>query len=233
MVIWTENPLDQFSDNMQAGWTGSTGPSSNTAPRSGLLKTGIPKKRSPTQKQRSSKRKRRDRGTFHTVCVRECDGYFWPISFATKRKNFTAHKRVCENSCGVPVKLFVFANPGQIAPDMVDLSGRSYNSYPFAWLYQSKYYPECKCSPHPWEAASIDRHRTYARLKKEGKLQRFLQRTSALRRVSAAQPKRRADKKGKSSTLVRNRSSEVTERRSRWRTEFIGKTKIITLVPED
>ena len=40
-----------------------------------------------------------------TVCVRMCDGYFWPISFATTDDNFEQDQSVCENSCSSPAKL--------------------------------------------------------------------------------------------------------------------------------
>lgn len=113
-------------------------------------------------------------GTYRTVCVRTCDGYFWPMSYSATSMQFDLHAAACQASCEAPARLFYYANPGQEPIDMVDLAGQPYNTYDFAWRYQSAYDAQCKCRPHPWEPAAIKRHETYARLQKEGKLAAYL-----------------------------------------------------------
>jgi hypothetical protein len=103
-----------------------------------------------------------DGGTHRTVCVRLCDGYFWPISFSTDSDNFERDTRVCERSCSAPTRLFIHENPGQDLEQMVDLKGNPYTRLRTANLFRSNFDESCKCNAHPWEQASKDRHRMYA-----------------------------------------------------------------------
>lgn len=223
MVIWTEGSDDQFSRRIrsQRYWSKRKGSSSSkrnkSARRSGLLTTGTPQRRSNQQS-------RGDPRTYRTVCVRTCDGYFWPISFATRRKSFRNHERACKSSCNAPAKLFVYANPSQDTADMVDLNGRSYEEYPFAWLYQSRYYSQCKCTPHPWEVASVERHRMYARLQREGKLKKYIKSKSVPMATSVVRPKQRTAKRSptKSRAAAKSSTKPAAKRRSGWRREAFG-----------
>ena len=46
-------------------------------------------------------------GTFRTLCVRTCDGYYFPISFSTTSEHFPADARSCEAICpGTEARLF-------------------------------------------------------------------------------------------------------------------------------
>lgn len=98
---------------------------------------------------------------FRTVCVRLCDGFYFPISFSATPERFDRDRQICERSCGAEARLFVYPNPGGVIEDMTDLQGRPYRHLRTAFLYRSEYVPSCKCQPHPWEAESRDRHRTY------------------------------------------------------------------------
>lgn len=109
-------------------------------------------------------------GTYRTLCVRLCDGYYWPVSYATTSDGLVEDKDACESSCGVPVKLFYYQNPDGTPEEAVDLKGERYASLANAFRYRNEYVDSCKCQPHPWEAASLKRHQNYAALVKEGKL---------------------------------------------------------------
>jgi hypothetical protein len=100
--------------------------------------------------------------TYRTVCVRLCDGYYWPISFATTTDNFERDENVCTRSCGSPAHLYYHLNPGGAPEEMLSLDGTPYTDLGNAFLYRSTYDPGCKCRPHPWEAESIERHKAYA-----------------------------------------------------------------------
>jgi hypothetical protein len=100
--------------------------------------------------------------TFRTLCVRLCDGYFFPVSFAVTPDRLERDAQVCASRCGSQGRLFVHNNPGGSAEDMVDLAGRPYRQLKTAFLYRTEHVSSCKCQPHPWEAASQDRHRVYA-----------------------------------------------------------------------
>lgn len=101
-------------------------------------------------------------GTYRTMCVRLCDGYAWPISFATTSSNFSRDQKTCEQGCSSPAKLYAYPNPGGETDEMVDLSGKPYSELPTAYFYQAIYDGSCKCRPHPWEQQSLERHRVYA-----------------------------------------------------------------------
>ena len=53
-------------------------------------------------------------GTFHTVCVRTCDGYYFPISYSTVPSRFADDERSCQRLCpAAEVALYSFHNPGE------------------------------------------------------------------------------------------------------------------------
>jgi len=54
--------------------------------------------------------------------------------------------------------------PNGTIEDMKDLDGRPYDKLQVAYLYRTRYIPDCKCQPDPWEAASRERHEGYALL---------------------------------------------------------------------
>lgn len=103
-----------------------------------------------------------NRNTFATMCVRLCDGFYFPVSHATTRDRFTEDDRKCKSSCGSDARLFVFRNAGGSPEDMQDLKGDSYSRLKTAFLYRTTYDAACKCRPHPWEQQAVDQHRVYA-----------------------------------------------------------------------
>lgn len=88
--------------------------------------------------------------TYRTMCVRLCDGYYWPISFSATRNRFAADSRQCESSCVMPAKLYVYRNPGGDIEQMRDLSGAPYTALPSAFRYRKEYVADCRCKPDPW-----------------------------------------------------------------------------------
>lgn len=157
----------------------SSGP--DFSQRSGLIKTSVPTPSSDAkfppkslskapESKSDSKNERTDGsswysgdGHYRTLCVRLCDGFYWPVSFSTDSDNFDRDKGVCEKSCGgSQTRLFVHDNPGQDIDQMVDLKGVPYTKLRTAFLFRTSYDQSCKCNPHPWEQASKDRHRIYA-----------------------------------------------------------------------
>ncbi len=105
---------------------------------------------------------RRSYGTYRTVCVRLCDGYYFPVSFAIPAEHLERDRALCENRCGAQGRLFVHRNPGGTIEEAQDLSGRPYRQLKTAFLYRTEYVSSCTCQPQPWDQASLDRHRLYA-----------------------------------------------------------------------
>jgi Protein of unknown function (DUF2865) len=100
--------------------------------------------------------------TYRTMCVRLCDGYYFPISFSATRDRFARDAKTCESSCGGQARLFVYRNPGADVEDMVDLRGQPYRRLSTAFLYRTEYVAQCRCKPNPWDAEAQERHRMYA-----------------------------------------------------------------------
>ena len=101
--------------------------------------------------------------TYRTLCVRMCDGYYFPISFSTMRSEFARDADKCTASCGSEARLFYHPNPGGKVEDMVDLMGSGYASLPNAFRYRQSLVSGCVCRPEPWSEVELERHRNYTR----------------------------------------------------------------------
>src|SRR5262245_11174042 len=138
---------------------------------------GAPRRSGPTEYQRlprSAPPPRQDlappvagesagASTYRTMCVRLCDGYYWPVSFATVKDHFGRDAQACAKSCGATVTLYYYPNPGGEPENMVNLDGQLYKNLGTAFLYRATYDPSCKCRAHPWEEAAMERHKGYAK----------------------------------------------------------------------
>jgi hypothetical protein len=130
---------------------------------------GEPRQRSEPRSERlrprryaPSKAVPKDASAYRTLCVRLCDGFYFPISFSTGRERFAADAKQCERQCPSRSRLFVYRNPGEEIENMRDLDGLAYMSLPTALMYRTKYVADCNCKPNPWDEAAQARHRTYA-----------------------------------------------------------------------
>lgn len=85
-------------------------------------------------------------GTYRTVCVRTCDGFYFPISFATVPARFGDDEKTCKALCpAADASLFTYRNPGEDMNSAVSLNGQSYTSIPNAFAYRQKFNPTCSC----------------------------------------------------------------------------------------
>ena len=102
-------------------------------------------------------------GLYKTLCVRTCDGFYFPIRHNARHKNFASDVRSCQNACGPDAHLYYYALSGPEGPDaMVDLAGRKYAELPHALAYRKKMISGCTCKPMPWSAQEAARHKSYA-----------------------------------------------------------------------
>jgi uncharacterized protein DUF2865 len=102
------------------------------------------------------------RPTFRSLCVRLCDGYYFPISQATSPERFSRDADQCAQTCPSGSRLFVHRNPGEDVDDMHDLQGRPYRSLPTAFLHRTQYLANCTCRGNPWDETERARHQAYA-----------------------------------------------------------------------
>jgi len=86
-------------------------------------------------------------GTFRTLCVRTCDGYYFPISFSTVPRRFEQDAQICQAMCpGSEVLLYHHRMPSEDSEDMVSYQTQiSYAQQPYAFNYRKKVNPECGC----------------------------------------------------------------------------------------
>ena len=84
--------------------------------------------------------------TFRTICVRTCDGYYFPISFATTQDRLQADSQVCQSRCGGPAKLYYYPNPGGEVQQAVSLDGTPYTALRNAFRYRKELVSSCSCS---------------------------------------------------------------------------------------
>src|SRR6266481_5710323 len=95
-------------------------------------------------------------GTYRTVCVRTCDGFYFPISFATVPARFPDDERTCKNLCpAAEASLFSYRNPGEDMNQAVSINGQPYSSSPNAFRYRQEFNPSCACKAagHTWSEA--------------------------------------------------------------------------------
>lgn len=93
----------------------------------------------------------RPQGTFRTMCVRTCDGYFFPVSYASSADEFGRDEAACATMCpGTEVRLYMHRVPEEETDRMVSRAGTPYTDLPAAFLYRNANFvrpPSCSCNP--------------------------------------------------------------------------------------
>jgi Protein of unknown function (DUF2865) len=99
---------------------------------------------------------------YRTLCVRTCDGYYFPISAGATGDALSDDAATCKASCGSPTKLYYHEGGEETIEQAIDLDGNKYMSLPTALSYRSQLTASCQCQPQPWEEAALAKHRKYA-----------------------------------------------------------------------
>jgi hypothetical protein len=85
-------------------------------------------------------------GTYRTVCVRMCDGYYFPISYSTVPNHFAEDQLACQRQCPASeAVLYSYRNPGEDINQAVSPSGHAYSELPNAFLYRREIVASCSC----------------------------------------------------------------------------------------
>ena len=83
---------------------------------------------------------------FRTVCVRTCDGFYFPISYSTSQDHFRDDEKTCQRMCpAAEVVLFSHRNPGEDMNQATSLSGQPYTGLPNAFRYRTEFNSACSC----------------------------------------------------------------------------------------
>ena len=92
--------------------------------------------------------------TYRTMCVRECDGFYFPISNYTTEGQFREDEAKCHSLCASPAELF-YHRSDQDVDQMVALNGRPYASMPYAFKNRKVYIRGCSCNASEYSPEQI------------------------------------------------------------------------------
>jgi len=92
--------------------------------------------------------------TYRTICVRLCDGYFFPVSFSTLPTYFERDEEICQSRCAAPVELFYHQNPGGSVEQAVSAKSRTvYATLKTAFRYRREFVQGCSCKQAEYQPA--------------------------------------------------------------------------------
>jgi hypothetical protein len=86
-------------------------------------------------------------GTYRTVCVRTCDGFYFPISYSTVPSRFATDAQACQRLCPASQAfLYTYRNPGEQIEQAVSADGNApYTALPNAFRYRKEIVSGCSC----------------------------------------------------------------------------------------
>ena len=95
-------------------------------------------------------------GRYRSVCVRLCDGFYYPVSYSTYGSRVAQDAKKCQESCAAPAELYVYRNPGQEIEQAISLSGSAYMDLPVALRYRKEFVNGCSCKQAEYNPTEIE-----------------------------------------------------------------------------
>jgi hypothetical protein len=84
-------------------------------------------------------------GSYKTLCVRKCDGFYYPMGSGVTQANFAGQADLCHAACpGADAELFIQQPNGDVA-SAVTVDGTPYSALPNAFRYRQVYDATCAC----------------------------------------------------------------------------------------
>jgi hypothetical protein len=85
-------------------------------------------------------------GTYKTLCVRACDGFYFPISYSALPNKFAEDAQTCQRLCPASeVALYSHRSSGEDVNQAVSANGRLYTEMANAFSYRKQFNPSCSC----------------------------------------------------------------------------------------
>jgi hypothetical protein len=106
----------------------------------------------------------RPRGGPMAICVRGCDGGFFPITYTAKTSQFDNLNALCKAMCpGAEAKLYT-QSQWKGLDSAVSIDGQPYADHPNAHKFEKEYDPSCGCKPEgqSWTEALAEAERLLA-----------------------------------------------------------------------
>jgi hypothetical protein len=85
-----------------------------------------------------------------------CDGFFYPVSYATYGARLAQDATQCQSTCAAPAELYVYRNPGQDIEQAVSLNGSAYMDLPVALRFRKEYVKGCSCKQAEYNPTEIE-----------------------------------------------------------------------------
>ncbi|HWN49917.1 MAG TPA: DUF2865 domain-containing protein [Xanthobacteraceae bacterium] len=83
---------------------------------------------------------------YRTLCVRTCDGFYFPISYSTSPTRFAEDEQTCQKLCpATEAVLYSHRNPGEDVAQAVAGNGRAYKDLANAFRYRREFIASCSC----------------------------------------------------------------------------------------
>jgi hypothetical protein len=104
------------------------------------------------------------RGGPMAICVRDCDGGFFPISYSARSSNLDDLAAMCRALCpNAQVKLYT-ASQWKGVSSALSIDGQAYSDHPNAYKFEKTYDPACGCKPpdKSWSEALAEAERLIA-----------------------------------------------------------------------
>jgi pyruvate/2-oxoglutarate dehydrogenase complex dihydrolipoamide acyltransferase (E2) component len=95
-------------------------------------------------------------GRYRAVCVRTCDGFYFPITYQTYAGRLAQDAAQCQASCAAPAELYVYRNPGQDMEQAISLNGVPYQELPNAFKFKTTYVKGCSCKESEYNPTEIE-----------------------------------------------------------------------------
>jgi hypothetical protein len=114
----------------------------------------------------------RPRGGPMAICVRDCDGGFFPITYSAKNSSLDDLNALCKAMCpGVEAKLYT-QSQWKGLDSAVSIDGEPYADHPNALKFQKSYDPSCGCKPkdQSWTEALAEAERILAERNKKDRM---------------------------------------------------------------
>ncbi len=176
-------------------------PGGQPFPQSGARPTFSPYQPNGTEQSNSGG------GRVKTVCVRMCDGYYFPVNASSPRAHINKDASLCKASCGADGRLFTLPVGSTEMDSAVDLSGRPYGRMPIAFKYRKALVDGCRCRPEPWSDAEMSRHRAYAKAEGENPKQ---DKPGEDADVAAAEPRKTTEQQKTAEVDVKTSEPDTT-----------------------
>lgn len=95
-------------------------------------------------------------GRYRSVCVRLCDGFYYPVSYTAYGSRLAQDAEKCQANCAAPAELYVYRNPGQEIEQAISLSGSPYMDLPVALRYRKEFVQGCSCKQTEYNPTKIE-----------------------------------------------------------------------------